>query len=94
VLTLQYRISNSRQVKFLVDPVQRFFEHQTFGVCTWWGKKLGIESGRIRKAFIYTSFITFGSPVVVYLAMAFILENKEYFKPSAKKTSSVWDLEA
>lgn len=77
----------------MIERIQLFFERRTFGVCTWWGSKLGINSGRIRKAFIYTSFITFGSPLVVYLAMAFILENKDYFKPNTRK-SSIWDLES
>lgn len=75
----------------MVERIQVFFERNTFGVCTWWGKKLGMESGRIRKAFIYTSFVTFGSPVIIYLAMAFILENKEYFKPSNKR-ADIWEL--
>jgi phage shock protein C len=75
----------------MIGKIQVFCERQTFGVCTWWGKKLGMDSGRIRKAFIYTSFVTFGSPLVIYLAMAFILENKNYFKPSNKR-ASIWEL--
>lgn len=66
-------------------------EKYAFGVCAWWGKKLGMKSSIVRKAFIYLSFFTFGSPVIIYLFMAFILENKEYFKPTPKR-SSVWDL--
>ncbi|MES2629041.1 MAG: PspC family transcriptional regulator [Bacteroidota bacterium] len=78
----------------MVEKIQLFCERQTFGVCTWWGKKLGMSSSRIRKAFIYTSFVTFGSPVIIYLAMAFILENKEYFKFNTRKSPSVWDIES
>ena len=75
-----------------MNEIQNFFEKQTFGVCTWWGEKLGIETSKIRKAFIYTSFITFGSPVILYMAMAFILDNKAYFKPRVKKQNSIWEL--
>lgn len=75
----------------MIAKIQGFFERQAFGVCEWWGQKLGIETGRIRKSFIYLSFITFGSPLVGYLIMAFILENKSYFKPGTRKRS-IWDI--
>jgi len=41
--------------------------------------------------FIYVSFLTFGSPLIIYLAMAFILEHKEFFK-FKKRRKTVWDL--
>lgn len=66
-------------------------EKYAFGVCAWWGKKLGMRSITVRKAFIYLSFFTFGSPIIIYLIMAFILENKQYFKP-VRKRPSVWDI--
>lgn len=70
-----------------------WFEQQAFGVCEWWGKKLGIHTTKVRMYFIYLSFFTFGSPVILYFIMAFILENKQYFKPSHyRKRPSVWDL--
>jgi phage shock protein C len=75
----------------MISKIQAFFERQAFGVCEWWGKKLGINTGKVRKSFIYLSFITFGSPLVMYLIMAFILENKQFFKPGPRK-KSVWDI--
>ncbi|MBK5286818.1 MAG: PspC family transcriptional regulator [Bacteroidia bacterium] len=72
----------------LVDNVKAFFEKQAFGVCAWLGEKLSIPSADIRKFFIYTSFLAIGSPVIVYLILAFLLKLKNYFK-SGK--SSVWD---
>jgi len=70
-----------------------WFEQQAFGVCEWWGKKLGIRTNVVRMYFIYLSFFTFGSPVILYFIMAFLLEHKKYFKPSYyKKKPSVWDL--
>lgn len=76
----------------MINRISDFFERQTFGVCSWWGRKLGIKVHRIRVTFIYVSFITLGSPLLLYLAMAFILEHKEYFKPSRKR-KTVWELE-
>lgn len=75
----------------MIKPILDFFEKQAFGVCEWWGKKLGIDTRKIRLSFIYLSFITLGSPIIIYLIMAFILDNKEYFKPGSKKRS-IWDM--
>jgi phage shock protein PspC (stress-responsive transcriptional regulator) len=65
-------------------------EKQVFGVCAWWGDKLGISPSRIRLYFIYISFITLGSPLIVYLFTAFWLEHKSFFQLRIKKT--IWDL--
>jgi phage shock protein C len=72
-----------------IQKITTFFERQTFGVCTWWGEKLGIKSANIRLFFIYASCLTVGSPVIIYLIMAFILNIKSALK---NKRSSVWDL--
>ncbi|MGB1318762.1 MAG: PspC domain-containing protein [Flavobacteriales bacterium] len=69
------------------------FEFQLFGVCSWLGTKLGIKATSIRMYFIYLSFFTFGSPIIVYLISSFVLEHKRYFKPTIQaKRKSVWDL--
>tara|TARA_R110001592_G_scaffold58067_6_gene176307 strand:+ start:2446 stop:2670 length:225 start_codon:yes stop_codon:yes gene_type:complete len=74
----------------MISRISSFFEKQAFGVCEWWGEKLQLKISRIRLFFIYFSFLTFGSPIIIYLVMAFILEHKEYFKLSKRK--SVWDI--
>ena len=76
----------------MIDKIIHYFEKKAFGVCEWWGHKLGIRATKIRLFFIYFSFITFGSPIIMYLIMVFILEHKEYFKLKRKKRKSVWDL--
>lgn len=73
----------------MIEGIKKYFEKQAFGVCEWWGDKLGIDSGRIRLYFIYTSFVTFGSPIIAYLVMAFMLEHKDLFK---RRRRTVWDL--
>lgn len=78
-----------------VNAIAYWFEHRAYGVCSWWGKKLGIRATKIRMYFIYLSFFTVGSPVIVYFIMAFILEHKEYFKPRnpfRRPRASVWDI--
>jgi phage shock protein PspC (stress-responsive transcriptional regulator) len=49
-----------------------------FGVCTAIGEKLGIATSRIRMWFIYISFLTMGSPLIIYMVLAFWMNIKEY----------------
>lgn len=83
------RIVSSEEKSKIVS----LFEFQLFGVCSWLGEKRGIKATSIRMYFIYLSFFTFGSPIIVYLISSFILEHKQYFKPTIQsKRKSVWDL--
>jgi phage shock protein C len=76
----------------MIEQIKSFFEKQAFGVCSWWGQKLGIKTSKIRLFFIYISFFTAGSPLVIYLIMAFILDHKDLFK-FRRKRLSIWDFE-
>lgn len=58
--------------------LKHFIEWQAFGVCSAIGTKLGIATSRIRLWFIYISFLTMGSPVIIYMIMAFWLNIKNY----------------
>jgi phage shock protein PspC (stress-responsive transcriptional regulator) len=61
-----------------MNRFKNFIEWHLFGVCTWVGDKMGISTLTIRKYFIYLSFLTLGSPVVIYLVMAFFMNLKRY----------------
>lgn len=76
-------------MRLIANKIQTYFERQAFGVCEWLGEKLDMEIAQIRLFFIYLSFLTLGSPLVVYLIMAFLLKHKHYFK---RRPSTVWDL--
>jgi len=76
----------------IIGDIVAWFEQQAFGVCTWLGRKLGIKSTTVRMYFIYLSFFTFGSPIIIYFILAFLLENKKYFTPSSKTRRRTWDL--
>jgi phage shock protein C len=71
-----------------MKPLIAFFEERTFGVCTFLGEKFGIASASIRLFFLYTSFITFGSPLIIYLAVAFVLNIHKHLRRSR---SAIWD---
>jgi phage shock protein PspC (stress-responsive transcriptional regulator) len=62
----------------MADGFRQFIEGRVFGVCTWLGDRVGIPSTTIRKYFIYISCLTMGSPVIIYLFMAFWINLKEY----------------
>jgi phage shock protein PspC (stress-responsive transcriptional regulator) len=50
----------------------------------WLSEKIGVRTSIVRLYFIYLSFVTFGSPIIVYLFMAFWLDLKKYTRPSAR----------
>lgn len=75
-----------------IQKIIFFFEMRSFGVCAWWARKLGINIAKVRLGFIYASFITLGSPLILYLAMAWILEHKHYFKFQRKRRNTIWEL--
>lgn len=72
-----------------MEKLKFFVEKNAFGVCSYLGDRFGISSGKIRLYFIYTSFITMGSPVIVYLIMAFWINIKKYTKP---KRNTLWEI--
>ncbi|WP_020532380.1 PspC domain-containing protein [Flexithrix dorotheae] len=66
-----------------MKQLQFFLEKQAFGVCSKLGDTFGIPTYVIRRYFIYTSFLAFGSPIIVYLALAFWLNIKSYLRAGA-----------
>ncbi len=62
----------------LMNQLKNFIEWQAFGVCSAIGEKMGIATSRIRMWFIYISFLTLGSPVIVYMIAAFWMNIKRY----------------
>ncbi|HMP94500.1 MAG TPA: PspC family transcriptional regulator [Phnomibacter sp.] len=62
----------------MLERFRSFVEFNVFGVCTYLGEKFNIASSRIRLYFIYLSFLTFGSPVILYFFIAFWMNVKQY----------------
>ena len=67
--------------------MQRFLESYTFGVCTRLGEKLRVPTAHIRLFFIYSSFLTIGSPVIVYLGLAFVMNFRKLLR---RRNNTVW----
>jgi phage shock protein PspC (stress-responsive transcriptional regulator) len=73
----------------LFTPIKDYFEKYAFGVCTWLGGLLRMPTSVIRLFFIYASFLTVGSPLIIYMTLAFWLKMKNYVM---NRRTSVWDL--
>ena len=81
-------MSGLHNIENLLDTRRHILENSTFGVCRQVGKWMGIKPERIRLYFIYASFITFGSPVILYLVMAFWLNIRRYMNGGDEKILS------
>ncbi|MGB3617548.1 MAG: PspC domain-containing protein [Catalinimonas sp.] len=60
--------------------VRFLFDKQVFGVCAYLGEKMGISMSSVRLSFVYASFLTLGSPVLLYLIMAFWLNLRRHLR--------------
>lgn len=63
-----------------MNKLKRFFEERAFGVCTKLGDKFNFPIDSIRLFFIYSSFITMGSPVIFYVSMAMMMKIRKYLR--------------
>lgn len=70
--------------------IKDFVEWKAFGVCSAIGEKLGIASSSIRLWFIYISFLTLGSPVIVYMILAFWMNLKRYIYMHRRNPLRFW----
>ena len=61
-----------------MNQFRNFIEWHLFGVCTAIGEKMGIATTQIRKWFMYTSLLTMGSPIIIYMILAFSMNIKRY----------------
>jgi phage shock protein C len=55
-------------------------ERHAFGVCQQLGDRMHIAPVEVRKYFIYTSFIGMGSPLIIYLVIAFWFNMRRYIR--------------
>ena len=75
-----------------MNKVFRWFENQAFGVCQKLGDKLGINPTKIRLYFVYLSFFTAGSPIILYSFLAFLMETRALFIRPRNRKKTLWDL--
>lgn len=63
-----------------MEKLKLFFQDRAFGVCSRLGEKLHFPIDSIRLFFIYTSFITLGSPVIIYVCLAMMMKVRKYLR--------------
>lgn len=73
-----------------MNQLRDFVEWRAFGVCTAIGEKIGIATSRIRMWFIYISFLTMGSPLIIYMVLAFWLNIKKYILYARRNPLWYW----
>ena len=74
----------------IFNKIYIYILKKAFGVCEWLGSIFGINPVLVRKFFIYLSFVTLGSPLLIYFPLAYFLENIDKLK-WRKKRKTVWD---
>ena len=63
-----------------MNKLKLFFEKRAFGVCSKLGEKFNFPIDSIRLFFIYASFMTLGSPVILYVSMAMMMKVRKYLR--------------
>jgi len=63
-----------------MNAFRTLIEKNVFGVCSYLGERMGISGTRVRLYFMYLSFVTLGSPILVYLILAFWLNFRRYLR--------------
>lgn len=74
----------------MIQKLREFLELRAFGVCSAIGEKLGIATSHIRMWFIYISFLTLGSPVIIYMVLAFWMNIKRYILAGKRNPLNNW----
>jgi phage shock protein PspC (stress-responsive transcriptional regulator) len=64
----------------MIYRLKHIIETGAFGVCSWLGEKMGIASVRVRLFFVYVSFLALGSPLIIYMILAFWINLKNYMR--------------
>ena len=64
----------------MLYTIKHLIETGLFGACSWLGDKLGIASKRVRLWFMYVSFLALGSPIILYMIIAFWVNMKSYIR--------------
>ncbi|PSL05043.1 PspC domain-containing protein [Cecembia rubra] len=63
-----------------MNKIKLFLEERAFGVCSRLGEKLNFPVDSIRLFFIYSSFVTLGSPIILYVCMAMMMKVRKYLR--------------
>ena len=71
----------------MVPILKTWIEQSVFGVCTYLADKMGVATHRVRLYFIYVTCATLGSPILLYLMLAFWLNIRKYLNSDRRHSS-------
>lgn len=77
---LKLETLSTKKLAMLQNWFKDLVERHAFGVCQYLGERMRIAPAEVRKYFIYTSFIGMGSPLIVYLFVAFWMNIRRYIR--------------
>lgn len=63
-----------------MEKLKLYFQDSAFGVCSRLGEKLNFPIDSIRLFFIYASFVTLGSPVIIYVTLAMMMKVRKFLR--------------
>lgn len=69
----------------MTEQILAFFERKAYGVCSSLADVMGLRAQHVRLSFIYLSFLTFGSPIFVYLVLVFWKQQKYALRTSRRR---------
>lgn len=73
----------------MVQKLKSIFEKQGFDVCSRISDRLNLQVNEVRLFFIYVSFLTLGSPLIIYVLIMFALKLKDLFFYKRKRTFDI-----
>lgn len=65
-------------------------ESNMFGVCSRLGEVFKFSASSVRRYFIYASFFTLGSPIIIYMVLAFWRELSKHLR--RHQNPSIWEV--
>lgn len=71
-----------------INTIKFLVEQRAFGVCDRLGDKLNMPAKSIRLFFIYAGCMTVGSPIIIYMILAFLMKMRHYVHG---RRNPVWD---
>ncbi|HEX4876900.1 MAG TPA: PspC family transcriptional regulator [Chitinophagaceae bacterium] len=67
-----------------MNKFKSFVEWNAFGVCSAIGNRMGIATSKIRQYFMYATVLTMGSPIIIYMVLAFIRNIRKYISAAKR----------
>jgi len=59
-------------------------EWNAFGVCSAIGNRMGIATSKIRQYFMYATILAMGSPIIIYMVLAFWRNMRGYIRAAKR----------